>query len=69
MLGCKDDCDFERMLSVESNFTSGNSVQFALNVADYLQSDVAAECSEYFPSLSSSLQNVSAAQLLDNISI
>jgi len=69
LLGCKEDCDFQRILSVPSNFTASNSVPFALTVVSYLQPDVAAECSEYFSSLSDSLQNATADDLLNDIGI
>ena len=44
LLPCKQDCQFDRILSVPSNFTQ-NKVQFAINALGLLSSDITCKSS------------------------
>lgn len=67
LLGCKTDCDFDYLLSSESNFTSDGSLNFVLNVIEYLPPDAASQCNDFFPDLSGVFDNVTASDCLNDI--
>ena len=67
LLGCKTDCDFDYLLSKDSNFTNGNSFNFALHVVQYLPVEGAEECSYYFPALTASVENITTSDLFNDI--
>lgn len=66
---CLEDCDFEELLSVSSNFTSYHSddtTHFAINAVENLPADAAALCVYSFESLDI-YEEMNASMLLENI--
>ena len=63
---CKEDCNFQRLLSVNSLFKN-NITTFALSMVSVLRPEVASQCKAQFPTLASSMGSVTASQLKDNI--
>lgn len=69
VLECKEDCSFEEILSVPSNFTSyssQNTTQFALNAIMHLPAHAAFLCPYEFASLAA-YEEASVSFLLQNI--
>jgi len=62
-IACKQDCNFQRLLSVASCFSS-NETAFALAIIQVLQPNSAGQCRNQFPKLK--LGNLSATQLASN---
>ena len=65
---CKSDCNFKRLLSVPSQFST-NLTNFYLKVAQFLPSNAASQCMSQFPALQTAVLNISPASLVNNIGI
>lgn len=65
MIPCKQDCNFNRLLSINNSF-SINITQFVLNILQYLPVNSADQCRIQFPSLQSTLGNLQPSLLNNN---
>lgn len=71
VLICRENCDFTRLLSVQSNFTDSNKTAtsyFIDNLLDKLPSQSALLCNDAFPSLKTKFSNATASDVIGNIS-
>lgn len=69
ILLCKSDCNFNRMLSVQSNFTNyalNDTTSFLKNIVIYLPTLASSGCRTAFPAAKSS-KLLSASDLVENL--
>ena len=68
VVGCKQDCNFKRLLSVDSWFNDDVEA-FIMDIVSVLQPNVAAQCMKAFPTIATANANLSPTQLVNNIRI
>ena len=68
VVGCKQDCNFKRLLSVDSWFNDDVEA-FIMDIVSVLQPNVAAQCMKSFPTIAAANANLSPSDLVNNIRI
>ena len=68
VVGCKQDCNFKRLLSVDSWFNDDVEA-FIMDIVPVLQPNVAAQCMKAFPTIAAAIAILTPTQLVNNIRI
>ena len=66
VVGCKQDCNFKRLLSVDSWFNDDVEA-FIMDILPALKPDVASQCIKQFPDLAKANANLKPADLVTSI--